>query len=86
MWDLTAYMQLMARQKASDCCFSAGAPPSIKIEGNTLHLGDTSLTPDQVRTMAYSVMSDKQQKEFEATLEMNLAVGMADIGRFRVNV
>jgi twitching motility protein PilU len=86
MWDLTAYMQLMARQKASDCFFSAGAPPSIKIEGNTVHLGDTPLAAEQVRTMAYSVMSDKQQKEFEATMEMNLAVGLPDVGRFRVNV
>lgn len=86
MWDLTAYMQLMARQKASDCFFSAGAPPSIKIEGNTVHVGDVALAGEQVRAMAYSVMNDKQQKEFEATLEMNLAVGLPDVGRFRVNV
>lgn len=36
--------------------------------------------------MAYSIMSDKQQKEFEATLEMNLAIALTDVGRFRVNV
>ena len=86
MWDLTAYMQLMARQKASDCFFSPGAPPSIKIEGNTVHLGEEELTPEWVHRMAYSVMSDRQQKEFEATMEMNLAVGLPDVGRFRVNV
>ncbi|MCU0755665.1 MAG: PilT/PilU family type 4a pilus ATPase, partial [Xanthomonadales bacterium] len=40
----------------------------------------------QTRAMAYSIMSDKQQKEFEATMEMNLAVGLPDVGRFRVNV
>ena len=34
----------------------------------------------------YSIMSDKQQKEYETTLEMNLAVGLPDSGRFRVNV
>ena len=86
MWDLTQYMQLMAKQKASDCFFSAGAPPSIKIEGNTVHIGDVALTGEQVRAMAYSVLNDKQQKEFEATLEMNLALGLPDIGRFRINL
>jgi twitching motility protein PilU len=86
IWELTSFMQLMARRKASDCFFSAGAPPSIKIEGNTIHLGDVALTGEQVRNMAYSVLTDGQQKEFEATLEMNLAVGLPDVGRFRVNV
>ncbi len=86
MWDLTHYMQLMAKQKASDFFFSAGAPPSIKIDGNTVHIGDVALSSEQVRNMAYSILNDKQQKEFEATLEMNLAVGLPDIGRFRVNL
>jgi twitching motility protein PilU len=85
-WELTSFMQLMARRKASDCFFSAGAPPSIKIEGNTIHLGDAPLTGEQVRNMAYSVLSNEQQREFEATLEMNLAVGLPDVGRFRVNI
>ncbi|HET7779484.1 MAG TPA: PilT/PilU family type 4a pilus ATPase, partial [Rudaea sp.] len=37
-------------------------------------------------TMAYSLMSERQQKEFEQTMEMNLAVALRNIGRFRVNV
>ncbi|MGA9829210.1 MAG: type IV pili twitching motility protein PilT, partial [Rhodanobacteraceae bacterium] len=84
MLELTAFMQMMASKKASDCFFSVGAPPSIKIEGVTTHLGDTSLTGEEVRTMAYSIMNDKQQKEYETTLEMNLAIGLPDFGRFRV--
>jgi twitching motility protein PilU len=86
MHDLTAFMQLMARKDASDCFFSAGAPPSIKIQGVTAHVGEVALSSEDVRTMAYSIMNDKQQKEFEATFEMNLAVGLPDSGRFRVNV
>ena len=86
MPELTSYMQLMARKKASDCFLSVGAPPSIKIEGETAHLGETALTAEDVRGMAYSIMSEKQQKEYEATLEMNLAVALADGSRFRFNV
>jgi len=86
MLELTAFMQLMARQNASDCFFSVGAPPSVKIEGITTHLGEMALNSEDVRTMAYSIMSDKQQKEYEATLEMNLAINLPDAGRFRVNI
>ena len=86
MWDLTHYLQLMAKQKASDCFFSAGAPPSIKIEGSTVHIGDVALSGEQVHAMAYSTLNDKQQKEFETTLEMNLALGLPNVGRFRINL
>jgi twitching motility protein PilU len=84
--DFNSYLQLMARQKASDCFFSAGAPVSIKIEGNTVHLGDTPLSGAQVAEMARSVMSEAQQREYETALEMNLAYTLADGERFRINV
>ncbi len=86
MKDFNSYLQLMARQRASDCFFSAGAPVSIKIEGNTVHLGDTPLSGSQVAEMAYSVMSEAQQREYETALEMNLAYTLADGERFRINI
>src|SRR5690606_39810630 len=36
--------------------------------------------------LPYPLMSQKQIAEFERTLEMNLAVGVPNAGRFRVNV
>ena len=84
--ELTQFLQGMAEKKASDLFFSVGAPPNIKIDGETRHLGETSLSAETVRDLAYSVMSDKQQREFEATMEMNLAIDLADAGRFRVNI
>jgi twitching motility protein PilU len=84
--ELTQFLHAMAEKKASDLFFSAGAPPNIKIDGETRHLGDVLLSAETVHDLAYSVMSDRQQREFEATMEMNLAIGLSDIGRFRVNV
>jgi len=84
--DITYYLGLMAQRRASDVFFSPGAPPNIKIEGETSPLSDTPLTADEVRKMAYAVMNEKQQREFEATLEMNLAIAMPDAGRFRINI
>ncbi|PWK89732.1 PilT/PilU family type 4a pilus ATPase [Fulvimonas soli] len=84
--DLNAYLHLMVQRQASDLFLSAGAPPSLKAGGETRHLGEARLTAEQVHAMAYAVMNERQQREFEATLEMNLAIALADAGRFRINI
>jgi len=84
--ELTAFLNLMAQKNASDLFLSAGAPPSIKIEGLTRHIGEKALGAEEIRNMAYSIMNERQMKDFEATWEMNLAIALGDLGRFRVNV
>ena len=84
--ELTALLTLMAAKRASDLFLSVGAPPSIKIDGVTKHIGETALGSDGIRKMAYSIMNERQQKEFESTWEMNLAVALGEQGRFRVNI
>ncbi len=84
--DLQHYLELMAERRASDLFLSPGAPPNIKIEGLTRHLGAKPLSAADVRNMAYSIMNERQQSEFEENWEMNLALAMGDVGRFRVNV
>jgi twitching motility protein PilU len=84
--ELTEYLHLMAQRQASDIIFSAGAPPSIKIEGETSYLGEEPLGPEAVRDIAYAVMSEKQQRQFEQDMEMNLALSLADFGRYRINI
>ena len=84
--ELNHYLELMADRSASDLFLSPGAPPNIKIEGFTRHLGAKPLTTADVRQMAYSVMNDRQQSEFEDQWEMNLAFAMGEIGRLRINI
>ncbi len=84
--DLDRLLVHMAERRASDLFFSADAPPGIKIEGVTLHLGEEPVSAQDVQALAYSLMSERQQKEFEATMEMNLAIALADVGRFRINI
>ncbi|MDT8385170.1 MAG: PilT/PilU family type 4a pilus ATPase [Gammaproteobacteria bacterium] len=84
--DILPYLKLMAEKGASDLFFSTGAPVNIKIEGVSAALNDTSLPPGVVKKLAYSVISDDQQKTFEAEMELNLAISVHDIGRFRINL
>lgn len=84
--ELTQFLRLMAERRASDLFFTVGAPPNLKVDGVVAPLGHAPLGKEDVHRLAYSVMSEKQQSEFEATMEMNLAIALADTGRFRVNL
>jgi len=84
--DISTYLKFMVDHNASDLFFSAGASVNIKIEGETRAIGDKTLTPSDVRQLAYSIMSDDQVATFESRLELNMAFSVSNLGRFRVNV
>ena len=84
--DFKGYLRTMVEKDASDLYFSCGAPTSAKINGSLTRLEDTSLAAEQVKEIAYSIMSEEQAREFEHKPEMNLAISESGIGRFRVNI
>jgi twitching motility protein PilU len=76
----------MVEKDASDLYLSCGAPASAKIHGTLTPLEAASLTPEQVKHIACSVMNAEQASEFERRPEMNLAISEDGVGRFRVNI
>ena len=84
--EISSFLELVAKRNGSDVFLSPGATPCVKINGTTFHLRHDALTSEQTQTMAYALMSERQQKEFEQTMEMNLAVALQGIGRFRLNI
>lgn len=84
--NLYQYLELMVTKNASDLFFSTGAPVNIKLEGRSRPVGQVPLTPGEVKELAYSMLSDEQKKTFEKTMELNFALSVKDIGRFRVNL
>ena len=84
--DVTPFFKLMVDQNASDLFFTVGAPINMKVEGLINPVGKAPLTSQQSKEMAYSIMTDKQQKEFDENLELNMALSLQQLGRFRVNV
>ncbi len=84
--NMTDLLQLVLKQNASDMFITAGAPPSLKIDGRIIPLKTAALNPEQSRDLAYSIMNDKQRRDFEATSECNFAISPLEIGRFRVSV
>lgn len=84
--DIFQYLRLMVEKSASDLFFSVGAPINIKIDGVARPINMQPLVPGAVKEMAYSLMNESQIRQFEATQEMNLAISVPDVARFRVNV
>jgi twitching motility protein PilU len=76
----------MVEKDASDLYLSSGAPVSAKIDGTLQPLENGILTPEQVKSVAWSIMNEEQITEFERKPEMNLAISEKGIGRFRVNI
>lgn len=84
--DIGYFLKLMTEKNASDMFLTTGAPVYIKIEGKLYPLGSTGLPPGMVKKIAYSLMDEGQVPQFERDLELNMAIAVAEAGRFRVNV
>ena len=84
--DVFRYLHALSERNGSDLFFSVGAPVTLKREGEYYPLDKQPLAPGAAKQLAYQLMNQKQVAEFERNLEMNLAVGVPNAGRFRVNV
>ena len=58
----------------------------MRVDGHLRRLELPELTPDVIKALAYSVLTDAQKKKFEETWELDLAFGLRGVGRFRCNV
>jgi len=83
---LNQLLKLMVKHSASDLYLTVGAPPSAKIEGKLRLFSQNKFAVDDVRELAYSIMTEEQIHAFENKPEMNLAYSIPRTGRFRVNV
>jgi twitching motility protein PilU len=86
LMDFSALLKILASQDGSDLYLSTGAPPCAKFNGVLRPLSTEALKGGEVAIVAASIMDSEQKLEFERELEMNLAVSLAGIGRFRINI
>jgi twitching motility protein PilU len=84
--EIDALLKRLASQDGSDLYLSTGAPPSARFDGILTALDDHPFKPGDIAAIAASIMDAEQRLEFDRQLEMNLAISLAGIGRFRVNI
>jgi twitching motility protein PilU len=86
MLDINKLLQVMKEHDASDLYLTVDSPPCYRVKGVVRPAGKRNLEEEETEMLALSIMSDKQQSEFDRTSEMNLALHYPQMGRFRVNV
>ncbi len=84
--DIKKLLSLMVEHDASDLYLTVDSPPSYRVNGTVRPAGTRCLDPEETTALAHSIMSERQQKEFEENNEQNLALYYSSLGRFRVNI
>jgi len=73
--------------KASDLHLKVGNHPYMRVDGLLTPITDVPrITPEEMLSMAFSMMTNRQKQKFKETAELDMAYGVAGLGRFRVNV
>jgi twitching motility protein PilT len=79
-------LKLAVDRDASDLHITTHIPPRIRVHGTLVSLDYPPLTPSETKNIIYSLLTDRQKKQFEEKMELDFSFGIKDMGRFRGNV
>lgn len=83
--DIKILLKALMVHKSSDLHLIVNSEPMIRVDGKLKALDLPILTGEKMQKMCYSIVTEKQKKEFEEHGELDFAFELKDIGRFRVN-
>lgn len=83
--DIKKLLKSVMAFKSSDLHLVVGSEPQIRIDKELRALNLPVLSHEDVEEMAYSLIEDKQKKDFEEHNELDFSFELKDIGRFRAN-
>ena len=78
-------LRMLVQKDGSDLFITVGAAPSMKVDGKMTSLSSQALSPSHTQSLVRSIMNDKQLGEFESQQEVNFAISLPGVSRFRVN-
>ena len=76
----------MVAREASDMHIRVGVQPMLRIDGRLMPIETEPPKTEEVEEYLNQMLSDEQKHRFEARNEMDLALSVARMGRFRVNI
>jgi len=80
-------LRTACESKASDLHLKVGNYPYIRVDGDLRPLTQYSrVSSEDMLNMAFSIMTNRQKQKFKEQTELDMAYGVAGLGRFRVNV
>ncbi len=76
----------MLNRKASDLHLRVGIRPHLRVNGNLEQISAEPVTIDQMDQFVGQILTEKQLDRFNRKHEMDLALSVAKLGRFRINL
>ncbi|PHS57935.1 MAG: type IV pili twitching motility protein PilT [Sulfurimonas sp.] len=83
--DIKKLLKSVLHYGSSDLHLVVGSEPQIRIDKELKPLDLPVLEAIDIEEMSYSLISDKQKKDFEDKLELDFSFELDGIGRFRAN-
>ena len=78
-------LDLAVQRQASDLHIHCGSPPLARIHGEVIPLQEGVLDTAACRELIDSVLTEEQRAKFRETHELDFALDLPDVGRFRGN-
>jgi len=83
--DIHQLLNTMVKMEASDLHITVDAPPVLRIHGKIYPLKAAELSAEETQALAYSVLNNKQKKQFEEDHEIDFSFAWKKRSRFRAN-
>src|SRR5215813_9174887 len=83
--DLIDLLALATEQGASDLHLTAGAPPTMRVAGVIQPLTEEMLSAEDTRRLVIDALKEGQRAKLENEWQLDFALQVGDVGRFRGN-
>ena len=83
--DIQTLLRVQINNDASDLHMVSRSAPQIRIDGKLVPLDMPNLTGTDIEHLCYAIITDAQKSELEEKKELDFAMEIPNIGRFRGN-
>src|SRR5271170_2122347 len=83
--DIIEFLALTVERGASDLHLCVGSQPMVRLYGDLVAVSDKILDAETCRELIYSIFTENQRARFEETWELDFALMVKGLGRFRSN-
>ncbi len=82
---IDAYLQVLVDRGASDLILTAGAPPTMRKDGDLVAIAEEALRPDQIEQIGHEVLSSDRWARFMEEGDLDFSFNWMGRARFRIN-
>jgi twitching motility protein PilT len=76
----------LVRRGGSDLHLKVGRPPVVRVNGELVETDLPVLRPDDLKRCSEQTLNPRQREEFAERKEIDFAIGVQGLGRFRANI